>query len=343
MSDAAALIKGLVAYAGGLAEETGGDKVLVLLPPERAAAAETPESMELPAGPGLFSETDLLERLGRLLGEGGRRETWWPGELYLKRDGVEEMVLKELSALNGLLSAGRPYETFAAYDTYTYKYSAVSEEADEGLVRVCVNAMTATPVPGMMEALESLPRREDDPPACPVLDTDEASFAAASREAERTVRERLAPLSRGLDRRLRRDERRLKDYYGALADQVDRRRTRTSGPGRDEKKAAITRELDRKLRELDSRYAVRVGMEPVAVSRAVLPVVVVPLTAVRRKTERKCLACWNPVLKSVEPVSCASCLGPTKSFHLCDREAHPVCPACARARDLRRACPACGK
>ena len=282
--------------------------------------------------------SDVIERVAPLLGEGGRREVWWPGELYLKTKGVEDLVSSELRAVNGLITTEKPFSACLAYDTFTFRYTAVSEETEEDLVAVSANTSTGAAVPGLAGALESLPRREEKPPAFAPPDVERA-FEAALAEAKQLVRERLAPFVKSLERRLRRDERRLTGYYGALADQAGRRRT--SSPERvAEKRAAIARELDRKLRELDSRYTVKAELEAVSVSRAVLPAVLVRLAAVRRKSRRPYFAAWNPVLKGVEPLACEACRRPTRSFHLCDAHAHVFCADCAASADLRRSCPA---
>ena len=337
MSDPAELITGLARYTGGLAEVTGDGKVLVLLPPEEARRTGFDEALEFAAGP-LAGESDLVERMAPLLGEGGRREVWWPGELYLKREGVAELAAREIAALNGLFRASRSYSTYLAYDAFTFRYTAASEETEEGLVTVSANTVTGAAVPGLAEALSSVSRCEEEAPAV-ATPAVERALNSASAEAKSVIRGRLAPFVKSLERRLRRDERRLAGYYGALADQVDRRRSKVSREDRREKRAAIARELDRKLRDLDSRYAVRVEMEAVSVSRAVLPAVLVPLVAVRRKSERTYPAVWNPVLKAVEPLACEGCRRPARSFQLCDAHAHVFCIDCAASADLRRSCP----
>ena len=107
------------------------------------------------------------------------------------------------------------------------------------------------------------------------------------------------------------------------------------------KMKAVSLELDRKLKDLDVRYAVNVTLEPVSASRAELPVMAVPVTLVRRRTERRLTVVWNPVLKALEPLACAACMRPVMSFHLCDAAAHCICAECAERADLRRSCPAC--
>jgi hypothetical protein len=333
------LVSRLAVYAGGAAEEAHVGGLFVLLPREAAARSGLGESFELDPVR-LAEDQGMLDGFAALLDEGGRRDLWWPGELYLKRDGLGEAISGAITAVNGLVRPGAPEETLAAYDTYVFKYGATSEETEEGLVAATASALTCRAVPGLADALSGLARSEGAPPAAGP-DGGGAAFEAASHLARREVELRLEPLVKSLGRRLARDERRLGRYYSALEEQVDARRTRASPEEREDRKAAVRRELERKLGELDSRYSVKVKLEAVCVSRAVLPVMKAPVTLVRRKVERRLFAVWNPALRAVEPLACEACLAPAPSFHLCDAAAHVVCRDCASSADLRRSCPAC--
>ena len=243
MKELASLVEGLVSYAGGVAETTG-DAIFILLPPERARSSGVAEAMEISREEEVSYESDLLDRLTPLLGEGGRRELWWPGELYLKRSGVEEQVEEELTALNGLLRPSGARKAAVAYDTYTFRYAAASEETSENIVRVSVNALTGTALEGLPEALSRLPRSENEPPRHEPADA-RLSFAAACSTAERMVRSRLEPFVKSLERRLSRDAKRLADYYRALAAQLDGKRFRGSEEEKGEKKSDMVISLGR--------------------------------------------------------------------------------------------------
>ncbi|MHC5054375.1 MAG: hypothetical protein ACYTKD_06620 [Planctomycetota bacterium] len=337
MSLKADLVAHAVRYAGGEAESVLGGGLFAVLPPGIAREAGLAESLEVDGGE---FDPAMVAAAEKLLGAGGRREVWHAEGLYLKRTGLAERVAREFTALNGVLRPGAPQEVWAAFDTRLFRYSAVSEESEEGTVAVAADTLTGSAVPGLAEALAGVARSGDPAPEAAPSDAA-AAFEAAAAEAKRVVGTRLAPFVASLKRRCARDERRLVEYYGGLQSQLERRRRGRRAADLESKREAVSRELDRKLKGLDVRYALNVSLEVVSVSRAVLPVVAVPVTAVRRRTERRLTVVWNPVIKALEPAVCAACMTPVTSFHLCDAAAHCICADCAARTDLRRSCPAC--
>jgi hypothetical protein len=323
--------------AGGEADVASDGRVYAVLSAEAAAAAKMPEVIELP--PEAPYDPALAESARRLLGSRGRRDAWWPGQLYLKSTGLEELVARELTARNGVIRTLGSEPAYALYDAHLFRYSAVSEDNDEGVVEVVSNSVTGRVVPALAERLGCLPRSADETPR-PEAGDRAASFLSAAAEAERIARARIADFTKSLERRASRDERRLREYYGALSSQLDRRRGRSAASAA-EKKRAVAAELERKLAELELRYAVRVTLAPVCVASIVLPAMRVRTVLVRRKVERRAGVFWNPVLKAIEPLACESCLASAPVFSLCDACAHVVCRACAEHHDLRRACTAC--
>lgn len=342
MSLNADLVAHAVRYAGGEAEGAPGGGLFAVLPADKAREAGLAESFEVA---GDEFDPAMVEAAEKLLGAGGRREAWRGEELYLKREGLAELVAKEFTALNGVLRPGAPLEGRGVFDTYLFRYSAVSEESEEGTVAVTADTLTGLAVPGLAEALAGVARSEGQspeasPPDVPPSDLKKA-FKAAAAEAKRVIGARLRPFITSLERRCARDERRLVEYYGGLNSQLVRRRRGRSLADVESKREAVSRELDRKLKDLDVRYAVNVTLEPVSASRAEFPVMEVPVTLLRRRTEQSLRIVWNPALKALEPLACAACMKPITSFHLCDVAAHCVCAECADGADLRRSCPAC--
>jgi hypothetical protein len=313
---------------------------LIVLPADAARAAALPENWEVSATDEAV-KAELIDRLAPLLGDGGRRHGWRSDEIRAKTDGVQALCIAALTPLNGVLKIGGVERAPVAYDTYTFRYTAHAEETREGLLRASVNASTRAPVPGLSNTLSGLEPTDGEPHPAWEAECDAAAvFEAALAEAKRIVNTRLDPLVSSLKRRLARDERRLTEYYGTLAAQATRRGARNAGAAED-KKAAIERELDRKLRELDHRYRVRVEFEPLTLSRAILPATVVRATLHRRKVKRDVVVVWNAALREVEAPACEACGCATASFYLCDARAHVVCRSCAESHNLKRSCPAC--
>lgn len=201
----------------------------------------------------------------------------------------------------------------ASYLLVHYLLSAVSEETYEHVISAMLNKATLAPV---SELATQVANRQGfasrDSTGMSHGGSFEKVVHALEGEASRLAGKRLQPFRERLERRRRRDAQRLHDYFQALAREVDLRkaRGRRLTPAQvDAKVAAIRAEYERKIRDLDARYALRARLRPTAAMLVDMPVLRTTYHLQWKRAERVLPITWNPLLRRMEPVPCDVCGG----------------------------------
>jgi len=305
----------------------------VLLPPELVEAVGAEDEVATVgcdvahAELGVNLAGDFLDWSGRLLTAVPRVGSFHAGDLYLKRKGLPEAVQRAFTWLNGKARVHDSRQTTVEYHTWWFHAAATSEDRWESRVTVSLNPLTGAPIP-LPDPLE-LWSLEANPTA--------ASFHARSCEtAMQFARDEILRMGREffarMDGRRSRDRKRIEDYYGALLREAGRKKRHGRVDDDPEKiaakKRAVQLELQRKLDELDERYATEVVLTPVLLVRMVIPVMAVELTLMRKKAQRLLTVYWNPLLKQFEPIRCDRCGHPTTAAALTNDTVAPLCPGC---------------
>ncbi len=234
-------------------------------------------------------------------------------------------------------------ETRASHAGYLIAYytlRATSEDTHESLVTAVINESTLAPVAELAQQFEDrswlVARAQGGTTAG--VHVPKGTCATLHREGTRAATRRLEPFVRRLERRRRRDAERLHRYYEAMAREVcDRKgRGRARAPATiEEKTKAIGIEYERKIRDLDHRYAVRITLRPVVLLRVDLPVLRGSYHLQWRRAERALSFVWNPLLHALEPMACDDCGRGDREMTI-DERLRVRCPACAGEESRRR-------
>jgi hypothetical protein len=280
-------------------------------------------------------ESDWIERLGSVLGERGR-------VLKLALDvpapapsHPERMLEHALSLHNAVCRPGGFSPEWTRYMLLTFRYSAVSDEKRDGLVKLGFNLVTGSAIDEFfdvmigraMEAgkqIESAPGWIKSPPAWP----PERLSQVLERSLPHKIHFAMARFLASVDRRLDRDLARLKDYYNDLREQaiapgrsqsgdIDKRRMRVD---------SIVREYQTKVADLAQKYAVNINVEWIQALELVMPVQRLKVLIKRRKGEREISLDWNPLMKRLEPAPCEFRFTSTAGRVVCDDSLHLVSP-----------------
>jgi len=306
----------------------------VLLPPELAGAVGADDEVATvgcnlaEAQLGVNLAGDFLDWSGGLLGGVPRIGSFHAGELYLKRKGLSEAVQRAFTWLNGKARLHDSRQLTVEYHTWWFHAAVTSEDRWESRLAVSLNPRTGVPLP-LPDPLElwSLEARSAD--ASGELATCQTAMRFARDEVLRIGRDFFARM----DGRRQRDQKRIEEYYGALLGEAGRRKRRGRVEDDPEKiaakKRAVRLELQRKLDELNERYAMQVVLTPILLVRTTIPVMAVDLTLMRKKARRRFTVYWNPLLKQFEPIRCDRCGRPTHAAALTNESVDPLCPACA--------------
>lgn len=348
----------LAAAAGALVEPIAPEGLEILAPPDMQAALEVGEFCRLGFGPSLPEgavrvgiEGAWLDRFARLLGPRGTSlRLVLPGAGRMPGD-PERVLGHELAPDNAVVRLVEIVPAWTRYLLFAFRFSAVSDDKREGMLRFAVNLATGALLDGTADELAGL---AGDPPddAAPAdwpaaaelpASWDRARIAALlDRAVPPRLEAELAPFLRGLHRRLARDQDRLFAYHNELRrDALRRAEGLAAGdPAREraeQRAAAIEREYRARLDDLGRQYALRVGVDWVQTTELAVPVARFQVRLRRRKAERMLALDWNLATRRLDPPTCEDTLRPERVRLVCDEALHVLsaagldpCPGCAK-------------
>lgn len=335
----------LLAANGALVEPIEPQGLEVLAPPpvrDVLGLAEIDRlgfSATLPPGAQRVGlEGDWLERLGRLLGEHGRTtrrvlaaESRAPGD-------PERILEHELLFDNATFRLLGIAPAWTRYLVLDFRYSAISDEKRDGVLRLGINLATAAlPDAVLARVLPLLDAQTDDPdvPAGATLPSgwDSTSVLDLVRRGLRPrLDTALAPFVKGLRRRFERDRERLHLYHSDLYRDA---MSRTAGLAENDpahirdqlRAAAIEREYRAKLDDVARQYALGVSVEWIQTLDLIMPVQRFEVQIRRRKAARVIHLDWNPLARQLESPPCEATAADERPRLVCDDALHLVVPA----------------
>ena len=358
----------LLTREGALVEAIEPEGLEILAPLAVQQAIGVPELSRLGFGASVPSgaqrvgiESDWLDRFGRLIGERGRvaRHVLCP-DLRAHSD-PDRVLGHELVLDNATFRLLGAAPAWTRYLTLDFRFSAVSDEKREGVIRLCVNQATGAMPDTLLDQIapslvgnetDTQPAAEDLPAPWErqrVLDLIAQALSPRLQAA-------LEPFVKGLRRRLSRDQDRLHAYHTDLHREAMRRLSAMSpnDPGRhreEQRREAIEREYRAKIEDLGRHYAMRVTVEWVQTLDLVMPVQRFDVQIRRRKAQRVIHLDWNPLVRRLETPACDFSFALERPTLVCDDALHlvtaaglapcsgcgkPFCRACHRA-----SCPRC--
>lgn len=324
----------LIQRRGGLVDWPAADQPgTAVLTPDLAAELHADDEL-VPltgetGGEGLCINlaTSFLETAGHLLEGVPRVAALRMPDPYLKRGSLDEALGRTFSWLNAKVLVRETRAVEVEYHTWSFRATLRSEDRWESTVTVTINSRAGVAVefPDPLHQWDFQPREAGDPP-------EQDTYRQAAAEA----RLRLVPEVTGffarMDGRLERDRKRLQAYYGALLRQAaapkTRRQTRPTPEEIEFKRRAVKLELQRKLRELESRYTMEGTLEPIVLVRTTVPVLAVILRVHRKSARRLHTVYWNPLPKAFEPLPCSLCHRGLYAVAFTNEDVDPLCREC---------------
>jgi hypothetical protein len=360
----------LLEHEGALVEPLEPQGLEAMLPDNLKRTIGAPEFLrlgfaaELPAGAERASlESDWLEKFERLLDERGRRLKFAASAAAPPLGHVERIVERNVVLQNAVYRLSRVEQAWTRYLIFIFRYTAISDEKREGIIRFGINLINGSAIDPMVDQLLATAMDENatetvTKPAVSQLPADwtaERLKKAITRAAPVRVRAQLSQFINGMQRRLDRDLERLHEYFGGLREESWRKLKRQKGDAARERLRieAAEREYQSKVADLKQKYDLRVNVEPVQTLELISQVQRVTLAIKRRKGERKLALDWNPIARQLDPPPCEWSLVADGSRVICDDQLHIVspagyapCPQCCkeycRVCSPRR-CPKCGR
>jgi hypothetical protein len=360
----------LLEHEGALVERIEPEGLEAMLPEDLQQSLHAPEFLrlgfaaELPLGAERASlESDWLERFGRLLATRGQRWSF-AANVALPPLGYAERALERgLELENAVCRLLRIEPAWTRYLIFIFRYTAVSDEKREGIIKLGFNSMNSSAidpfVDGLLAASLDLDVTEavvkpaanqlpDDWPAARLKKT-------VSRALPIRIRSHLGQFLNGMQRRLDRDLARLHEYFTGLREEsLQKLRKQKTDSARERLRLeAAEREYQAKVADLKQKYDLRVNIALSQMLEFICPVHRVTVMIKRRKGERKLSLDWNPIARRLDPLPCEWSFAAEGSRVVCDEalhivrvEAHAACQHCGKEYCRvcsPRGCPKCGR
>ncbi len=356
----------LLEHEGALVESLEGAGLEALLPAALQAPLRVGELLRLgfgaepPMGALRASlESDWLERFGLLLDARGQALRFAPPVSRVPPPHPERLLEHTLTLPNAVYRLQGITSAWTRYLILLFRYSAISDEKREGVVKLAVNLANGSMLDPFVDellaaALNGETRHvvgQTDPAPLPAAHELPPDWTAAklkscvTRALPTRVREQLVWFLTGMQRRLDRDLERIGDYYeGLRRESFARQRKQKGDAAREQLRIeAATREYQAKAADLKQKYDLRVTIELSQALELIVPVERLHLAIKRRKGERKIGLDWNPIARRLEPLpdewsytAAGARIVCDEALHLVAVAGHAPCVECGK--EYCRAC-----
>ncbi len=334
-------IQQIVSLHDGVAEYTSDKQLEVLLPRQVAKALAVAEevsfatSTEIADSYFVSYNSEIFEKLEALLQNDGYVASFgvrYDG--YLKTSGFEKMLLSTFTPQNGLIRFLEAKPALTPYVLFNLAYTAEADEKRLGLVSFWVNGLTGVRGVDVGDALLWSSDRYDLMEIEDIPDVDWQSLSQIAQTASHQyVEQELTLWRKSLNRKLQRDQNRIKNYYGDIITEIKRKVVKKQLEDEAKEKelariAATKVERERKLRDLQTRYGLKVKARVHSALVIWLQTIHLDCELVRKKHKRVVTAVWNPYTKILEPLRCQVTQNPVTSFFLSDSDVQILSPEC---------------
>ena len=257
---------------------------------------------------------------------------------YLKTAGFDRLVQELFHFRNGVLKVAQTAPTLCEYILLHCGYLAQSDEQKEGLISLVYNRESFVDVSAMAEGLAGVET---------VFANEAAPVELSGREigkvekrvqdsGEKILAIQLKDFEASMNRRYRRDVKNLNEYYAALRREMEKNLQRSGlserlVADRKEKIQLIPAELAAKTDDLFKKYGIRIKLKLCGAMLLKSPVVKILCNVSSGKRKDTITLLYNPVLKSIEPLSCRGC-GADTYKPLFREDMKILCPQCGPVR-----------
>ena len=332
--DIQGLVTRILERRGCLVESTVDNALQILFPKElqESLSVGEMETFTFQGGDGNHYENDLIDSLGSLISSRGLFAAVSLSHLKPVIKNPEKILANNLIVQNGIFRFVDYEVKQLSYLLMNFRVSAVSDTKAERILTIALNEQTGTVPLKIWERLEEELKNVSDN-----LSDQRTLDIAGSLERGREIAGRLALLEyqdflKSLNRRLNRDVKRLQEYYGTIAGEIEKT-LKKKGVKKEDIDRGLSRleatktEYHKKIGDARDRYALEILIEPVNVLRVFMPASVLRVDLQRRKNRMPVEIPLNPITNRLEHLICTGCHQPVLSFYLCD-DMRLLCPSC---------------
>ncbi|HLC16453.1 MAG TPA: hypothetical protein VJL89_09535 [Thermodesulfovibrionia bacterium] len=381
-SDISEVVANIMTHHGALIEKTDEGCLEYICPKPLARLLEIPEEGSLvfqynhtcEGAVHASYDSEMFQNMEFLFEQRGRiAAVRFEPSQHLNPEKIAKNLADQIGFSNATFRMDRTETINLVYLLVFFKYTALSDEKQEGLLCLLINRfnLSITPVPDEI----TLPMAELQSPKNPPHNIEAGTIAAIRSSfsaASLIVQEMMAEFIKSLNRRLNRDIMRINEYYETLKEET--RAAMRKKALSNEKYSAVIREnplqwetiLDKhienktilqvegiaqlydkldaieteqawKEQDLLDKYTLKIQVKPVTILQIETTAPVFRINLKRRQSSRPFPVTYNPLLKRLDPLPCESCFYPHPPYYVCDDKLHIVCSRCFIP------CPNCGK
>jgi hypothetical protein len=329
----------VVSVYDGVAELVDEKTLNVLLPKEIAHSLHLEEEttfstvINTPNSQFISYHSELLNRFSEILADlGSVTALGVKYEGYLKNIGFEKIIAQKITPQNGLIRFVEAKPEITRYILCNVAYTAFSNEKRIGMVSFIINELTGVTPIEIGDALfwESDKFAVDDDSLPQNMSSNELSKIIEKASAS-LIKSELENWLAKLHRARVRDEERLKSYYDTIrteiANKIEHKGLEDAQKEKELARIQATNyELERKIADIEERYALSVSANLYSAIVLHLPTVHITCTLQRKKAKRDITLVWNPFTKLIEPLRCEISGEPVYDFYLDDKDARIIAP-----------------
>lgn len=309
-------------------------------------------------------DSDLTRTIHDFLSQHGAVASAASAETMVNIEKCQNQILRTVSFSNAVFRLGASEKHNVLYHLIFLKYTAVSDDRQEGIICVLLNTMNSTIsfvhediLPSILSQL-----RESTEEYSLSWPETEKNLRLAHRAAMAILQRKTKDFVKSLEKRLNRDLQRINDYYAQLTREAEKMPAKLKAQDDikkeqmerwQKKSAAIEKEKIWKTQDMMSKYTLTLSAQPFLLIRVTVPSVIFWMNIQRRMESRALALTYNPWLKQLDALACEECFNPQTDMAVCDTHLHivcaecfPVCAVCARKyckACFPKGCPKCQK
>lgn len=285
-------------------------------------------------------DSELFKKLPDIFGEKGKFSITNIPLPHIHIEKLKKRITDKIVFQNAVFSVDKNEEKTISYLLAFFKFTAFSDERQEGIISMLLNELNLSSVKFEPEQSDDLmeifmrPLKNTEKPA------DEKTLNALGAATKAMIYEDLENFIQSANRRLNRDTKRVYEYYQTLIAETRQFIEKKSLDQKEKslnKIQAVETELKWKTNDLIVKYKIDIHFEPVSFIRIETVAPIFWLTIKRRKQTRLFPLTYNPLLKNFDNLPCESCFNPGDIHWVCDDQAHIICDKCFKT------CPKCAK
>ncbi len=294
-----------------------------------------------------FHDSELFQSLEKFLHDKGRiLNTVYSSDLPDPAK-FSKIIAERIGFSNATFRFQKEETKNIFYLLVIFKYVALSDDKQEGLLPVLINTQNSSvvfPQEDLVDILDGL--KDSGNPSLGALSDLLPAVGRACQAGQTALKERLKDFRKGLEKRLNRDIRRIYEYYETLHTEAEKLTLRhaKNPDGREhnneksrDKLQTIQMEKQWKIQDMISKYALNISLAPIFIFRIETHSILFWIEIKRRMYSRNFPLTYNPLLKRLDPLACESCFSLKNDYAICDDQLHIICSECLKV------CPRCQK